>query len=105
MLSGRPAYHQIEFVDGNPQHLINLVRHYYENGPERLIDPDIKDQIDSRSFHTFKEIAYQCISFVSRERPTMDTIIDKLEDAIDFQVSATLHLTMLKKTPFQKAGK
>ncbi|KAL7617429.1 hypothetical protein Lser_V15G03241 [Lactuca serriola] len=85
MLSGRPAYHQIEFVDGNPQHLINLVRRYYENGPERLIDPDIKDQIDTRSFHTFKEIAYQCISFVSRERPTMDTIIDKLEDAIDFQ--------------------
>nr|KAJ0226063.1 hypothetical protein LSAT_V11C100035040 [Lactuca sativa] len=90
MLSGRPAYHQIEFVDGNPQHLINLVRHYYENGPERLIDPDIKDQIDSRSFHTFKEIAYQCISFVSRERPTMDTIIDKLEDAIDFHVSALI---------------
>ncbi|XP_023749639.1 uncharacterized protein LOC111897889 [Lactuca sativa] len=85
MLSGRPAYQQLKFVDDNPQHLINLVRHYYENGPERLIDPDIKDQIDSRSFHTFKEIAYQCISFVSRERPTMDTIIDKLEDAIDFQ--------------------
>ncbi|CAH1440947.1 unnamed protein product [Lactuca virosa] len=81
----RPAYHQIEFVDGNPQHLINLVRQYYENGPERLIDPDIKDQIDIRSFHTFKEIAYKCISFISSERPTMYTIINKMEHAIYFQ--------------------
>ena len=90
MLSGRPAYCPITFVDNNPQHLINLVRRYYENGPEKLIDPDIKDHIDSRSFHAFKEIAYQSISFISKERPTMDTIIDKIEDAIDFQASAII---------------
>ncbi|KAI3739455.1 hypothetical protein L2E82_29859 [Cichorium intybus] len=85
MLSGRLAYKQTTFVDGNPQYLINLVRYYYENGPEKFIDPDIRDEIDNRSFHTFKEVAYQCISFISRERPTMEMIIDKIEDAIDFQ--------------------
>ncbi|KAI3510934.1 hypothetical protein L1887_18075 [Cichorium endivia] len=85
MLSGRLAYDLIKFVDGNPQFLINLVRHYYENGPEKFIDPDIRDEIDSRSFHTFKEVAYQCISFISRERPTMEIVIEKIEDAIDFQ--------------------
>ncbi|XP_023772817.1 cysteine-rich receptor-like protein kinase 43 [Lactuca sativa] len=85
ILSGRPAYKPTKFVDGNPQFLINLVRRYYNDEPEKLIDPAIKNQVDSRCFNMFKDLAYQCISLESEERPTMETIIDTLEDAIDFQ--------------------
>ncbi|CAH1427462.1 unnamed protein product [Lactuca virosa] len=80
------AYHRRSFGDGNPQPLINLVRRYYNNGLEELIDPLIRDQIDSRCFHIFKELAYQCISYNVKERPTMETVIERIEDAMDFQV-------------------
>ncbi|CAI9269222.1 unnamed protein product [Lactuca saligna] len=85
ILSGAMSYVPTKFVDGSPQYLINLVRRYYNEGPEKLFDPIIKDQVGSRCFHIFKELAYQCISLNSKERPTMDTIIDRIEDAMDFQ--------------------
>ncbi|KAL7617431.1 hypothetical protein Lser_V15G03247 [Lactuca serriola] len=88
ILSGTLSYVRTNFVDGSPQFLINLVRRYYNEGPEKLIDPVIRDQVDNRCFHIFKELAYQCISLNSKERPTMDTIIDRIEDAMDFQVSS-----------------
>ncbi|GKC34768.1 protein kinase, ATP binding site-containing protein [Tanacetum coccineum] len=86
MLRGMPAWHRRSFGRDKPQPLINLVRRYYDNGKDLLIDPQIKAQIDKNSFHTFIEIAYRCISFNSKERPTMEMITDKIEEALDFQV-------------------
>nr|GEV02726.1 protein kinase, ATP binding site-containing protein [Tanacetum cinerariifolium] len=86
MLSGMPAWHRRSFGHDKPQPLINLVRRYYDYGKDLLIDPQIKAQIDKNSFHTFIEIAYRCISFNSNERPTMEMIADKIEEALDFQV-------------------
>ncbi|KAL7616039.1 hypothetical protein Lser_V15G04237 [Lactuca serriola] len=85
LLSGMLAFYRKSFGDGKPQHLISLVRRYYKNGLEKLIDPFIRDEIDSRCFYTFKELAFQCISHKSEERPTMETIIERIEDALDFQ--------------------
>ncbi|GJV39913.1 protein kinase, ATP binding site-containing protein [Tanacetum coccineum] len=87
MLTGMLAWYRRKIGDGKPRPLINLVRRYYDYGKELLIDPQIKDQIDNRSFQTFIETAYQCISFNSKERPTMEMITDKIEEALDFQVS------------------
>ncbi|GJZ84722.1 protein kinase, ATP binding site-containing protein [Tanacetum coccineum] len=86
MLSGMPAWRVKSFGHDKPQPLINLVRRYYDYGKDLLIDPQIKAQIDKSSFHTFIEIAYRCISFNSKERPAMETIADKIEEALDFQV-------------------
>ncbi|GJU96191.1 protein kinase, ATP binding site-containing protein [Tanacetum coccineum] len=86
MLSGMPAYQLRKIGDDERRPLINLVRRYYDYGKELLIDHQIKDQIDKSSFQTFIETAYQCISFNSKERPTMETIADKIEEALDFQV-------------------
>ncbi|GJS19724.1 protein kinase, ATP binding site-containing protein [Tanacetum coccineum] len=87
MLSGMLAWYRRKIRDDKPQPLINLVRRYYDYGKELLIDPEIKDQIDNRSFQTYIETAYQCISFNAKERPTMEMIVDKIEEALDFQVS------------------
>ncbi|KAI3510465.1 hypothetical protein L1887_17480 [Cichorium endivia] len=85
LVSGMLAYHRKSFGDGEPQPLINLVRRYYKDGLEKLIDPLIRDQIDSHCFYTFKELAFECISLKLEERPTMDTIMERIEDAMDFQ--------------------
>ncbi|PWA76459.1 hypothetical protein CTI12_AA219700 [Artemisia annua] len=86
MLSGMLAWYRKSFGRDKRQPLINLVRRYYDYGKDLLIDPQIKDQIDNSSFHTFFEIAYQCISFNSKERPRMETIVDKIEEALEYQV-------------------
>ncbi|GJV32869.1 protein kinase, ATP binding site-containing protein [Tanacetum coccineum] len=85
MLSGMPAYYQRKIGDDKSQPLINLVRRYYDYGKDLLIDYQIKDQIDKNSLHTFVEIAYRCISFISKERPTMEMIADKIEEALELQ--------------------
>ncbi|GJU78642.1 protein kinase, ATP binding site-containing protein [Tanacetum coccineum] len=87
MLSRLMAYRRKHFGDGKPQYLINLVRRYYTGGLDILMDPLIKDQTDTRSFLTFQEIAYECISINYKERPTMEMIIDQVEEALGYQVS------------------
>ncbi|XP_023745371.1 putative receptor-like protein kinase At5g39000 [Lactuca sativa] len=84
MLSGMLVYSRRNIGDDKPQSLINFVRRYYHTSLDKLIDPYIKDEIDSRSFETFKEISYQCISFNLMERPTMDTVIARLEEALSY---------------------
>nr|GFD44942.1 protein kinase, ATP binding site-containing protein [Tanacetum cinerariifolium] len=61
--SGMLVYHNRSIGDGQPQNLTNLVRHYYDDGLESLIDPSIRDHIADRSFRVFMEIAFKCISF------------------------------------------
>ncbi|CAI9263035.1 unnamed protein product [Lactuca saligna] len=85
MLSGMLAYQRKSIGDNQQQTLINLVRRYYDDGLDILIDPQIRDQINSRSFHVFKEIAYQCISWNLKDRPTMDKIIKSIEESLDIQ--------------------
>ncbi|CAH1427460.1 unnamed protein product [Lactuca virosa] len=73
--------------DQKPQTLMNLVRIYYHDGLDKLIDPLIRNQIDDHSFRIFKEVACQCITFKSKDRPKMDNIIQCIEEALDVQVS------------------
>ncbi|GJV26300.1 protein kinase, ATP binding site-containing protein [Tanacetum coccineum] len=87
ILSGMLAWYRRKIRDDKPRPLINLVRRHFDYGKELLIDPEINDQIYNHSFQTFIATAYQCISFNSKERPTMEMIADKIEEAIDFQVS------------------
>ncbi|GKE18409.1 protein kinase, ATP binding site-containing protein, partial [Tanacetum coccineum] len=88
MLTGMLAYYVMTIEDdAEPQFLINLVRRYFDDGLDMLVDPSIKYEMDRRSFHTFKYVAYECISLDSKDRPTMDNIIERLEEALEFQVS------------------
>ncbi|KAL4587863.1 hypothetical protein LXL04_000737 [Taraxacum kok-saghyz] len=86
VLSGMLVYREGRIGDER-QFLMNTVRRYHQNEPDKVIDPYIRDQINSRSFDTFKEIAYQCISLTLRERPKLDTVIKKLEEALIIQIS------------------
>ncbi|CAH1441030.1 unnamed protein product [Lactuca virosa] len=86
VLNGTFAYIPRSFGDNQQkQTLISLVRRYYEDGLDNFIDSDIRDQVNIRSFHIFKEIAYQCISWNLEDRPTMKTIIKRIQEALDIQ--------------------
>ncbi|GJZ53138.1 protein kinase, ATP binding site-containing protein [Tanacetum coccineum] len=79
---------QKEFGDAKPQTNVKFgPAFYYDDGLDKLIDPFIRDQIVRRSLLTFEEMAYKCISFNTKDRPTMDKIIKTIEDALFIQVS------------------
>ncbi|KAL4561504.1 hypothetical protein LXL04_033671 [Taraxacum kok-saghyz] len=81
ILSGMLVYRE----NNEQQLLMTSVRRYYKKEPHKVIDPHIRDQIDSGSFDAFQEIAYQCISFNLSERPTMDKVIERIEEALSIQ--------------------
>ncbi|PWA67718.1 Protein kinase, ATP binding site-containing protein [Artemisia annua] len=85
LLSGMLAYHQRKLEGGKHIPLINIVRRYYDYKPDLIIDPLIRDQIDNRSFNAYREVAFRCISFNSKERPTMEMIVDQVEEALELQ--------------------
>ncbi|XP_071718478.1 receptor-like protein kinase ANXUR2 [Rutidosis leptorrhynchoides] len=86
ILSGLPAKEEFHRTLHNgtyskSRNLIYLVRQDFES----LIDPNIRDQIDDHSLDTFKEIAYKCISYNTKDRPTMSKIVKRLEEALYIQ--------------------
>ncbi|PWA81129.1 jacalin-like lectin domain-containing protein [Artemisia annua] len=88
LFCGTLAYVDMKIGDDEPLRLINLVRRYYNvDGLNTLIDRQIRDQIDRRSLDTFKETAYRCISYNLNDRPSMDTIVKRITEALDIHVS------------------
>ncbi|GJW03474.1 protein kinase, ATP binding site-containing protein, partial [Tanacetum coccineum] len=85
LLSGMLAYNRRRLENGKPKPLINIVRRYYDHKPDLIIDPLIRDEIDNHSFTAYREVALQCISFNSKERPTMEMIVDRVEEALELQ--------------------
>ncbi|KAL7617910.1 hypothetical protein Lser_V15G03271 [Lactuca serriola] len=86
IMSGMLVYRERRIGDER-QFLMNMVRRYHQNNSDKVIDPHIRDQIKSSSFMTYKEIAYQCISFNLMERPTLCTVITKIEEALINQLN------------------
>ncbi|KAL4587859.1 hypothetical protein LXL04_000733 [Taraxacum kok-saghyz] len=95
ILSGTLVYRGISIGDKR-QSLINTVRRYNKNEPEKVLDPCMKHQIKWGSFDKFKEIAYQCISLSLTERPTLDNVIMQLEAALNIQISTPAEPSMIK---------
>ncbi|GJX73845.1 protein kinase, ATP binding site-containing protein, partial [Tanacetum coccineum] len=54
MLTGMLVYDERSIRDVEPQKMIQLVRRYYNVGPDNIIDPHIRDQIDRLSLHMVK---------------------------------------------------
>ncbi|CAI9269166.1 unnamed protein product [Lactuca saligna] len=106
MSSGMLAYAKC-FGETKEQYLMDLVRSYYEDDQkddelEKLIDPILKGHVDMRSFRMFNEIAYECVNLSLKERPTMERIIRKIEQAMDLQnIYAISSITTRKLESFR----
>ncbi|GKB96919.1 protein kinase, ATP binding site-containing protein [Tanacetum coccineum] len=102
MVSGILAYKRISFDDGKPQPLIHLVRRYYNKELEKLVDPDIRDQVKGRSLHILADIAYRCLSFSTKERPSMSKIIKSIENALHIQDRGDASITTIQSHQYRR---
>ncbi|GKD90654.1 kinase-like domain, phloem protein 2-like protein [Tanacetum coccineum] len=60
--------------------------HYREKTLDGIIDPDIRKQMDPRSFNIFAETAYECLNAQQSQRPNIDQIVTRLEKALELQL-------------------
>nr|GEW75914.1 protein kinase-like domain, phloem protein 2-like protein [Tanacetum cinerariifolium] len=70
----------------NNKYLASLaITHYKEKRLNEIINWDLWEQMDSRSFHMFTEIAYECLNEERSQRPDIDEIVTRLEKALEHQ--------------------
>ncbi|KAI3683030.1 hypothetical protein L1987_83506 [Smallanthus sonchifolius] len=67
--------------------LMNDVRKYHDANPKRLVDFDIRDQVDNKSLLAYIEVAYKCISFNVKDSRSMNRIVKTIEKLLSFQVN------------------
>lgn len=83
VLCGRPC---LPKVGNESRDLVSLAQTCYEQGNlNDIIHHDLRKQMDSDSFNTFSEIAYQCLNKERKQRPTMGLVVEKLEKALELQ--------------------
>ncbi|XP_071704125.1 serine/threonine-protein kinase TIO-like [Rutidosis leptorrhynchoides] len=83
VLCGRLSYMNVQ---DNRRYLDQLARSSYkEHKLEEIIDPSLKDKIDSNSLFTYSKIAYECLLINRPERPAIATVVKQLKDALKFQ--------------------
>ncbi|XP_071702087.1 receptor-like protein kinase FERONIA [Rutidosis leptorrhynchoides] len=81
VLCGRLCF----FMDGKGKQrlLPQLAQSYYKkNKLNRIIDPTLREYMDSNSMKKFSRIAYQCLLDDREGRPSMDLVLQELERAL-----------------------
>nr|XP_043607744.1 receptor-like protein kinase HERK 1 isoform X1 [Erigeron canadensis] len=79
------------FINVNNEHrfLPPLAQRYCKLGKiDEIMDPVLKNQIDSDSLNKFSKIAFQCLQNNRKRRPSMSMVVKKLEElerALEFQ--------------------
>ncbi|KAJ9556468.1 hypothetical protein OSB04_011082 [Centaurea solstitialis] len=83
VLCGRLAY---ETYEDNKQLLGPFARYHYEVGKlNDIIDPILREQMNPDSLEEFSVIAYQCLEKHRSKRPTMNQVVQKLEQVLGLQ--------------------
>ncbi|PWA59709.1 serine/threonine/dual specificity protein kinase, catalytic domain-containing protein [Artemisia annua] len=60
-----------------------LAKEFYERRRlDEIIDPSLKEHLNSDSMNKFSAIAYRCLHDDRRHRPTMDLVVKELEDLL-----------------------
>nr|XP_043611742.1 uncharacterized protein LOC122583401 [Erigeron canadensis] len=75
----------------NKWYFADLARHHYEEKTlDKMIDPDLRQQMDSQSLHIFSEAAYWCLKEKREQRLNTSQLIKKLEKALEHQLKHEL---------------
>ncbi|KAK9048136.1 hypothetical protein SSX86_032901 [Deinandra increscens subsp. villosa] len=90
ILCGRVAYDPV-YIKENDKGLAHIARQCYDDKTiETIMDPKLKEDIFASnkgpgkySLDTFLKIAYRCLGEAA-QRPTMETVIEELESALNF---------------------
>ncbi|GJW55301.1 kinase-like domain, phloem protein 2-like protein [Tanacetum coccineum] len=59
------------------------IAHYREKKLEKIIDLELRKQMDLQSFTMFAEIAYECLDEEQSRRPNIDDVVPRLEKALE----------------------
>nr|XP_043637918.1 receptor-like protein kinase FERONIA [Erigeron canadensis] len=82
VLSGRRAYAK----DGAGRYLASVATSHYEEGKlDEIIDPHIRNQMHPQSFKIFSDTAYDCLKKDREQRPDMEKVAKRLENAWELQ--------------------
>ncbi|XP_076910821.1 receptor-like protein kinase FERONIA [Bidens hawaiensis] len=96
VLSGRVAYDLI-YLGENNMGLAPIARRRFNEGTlKELLDPKIIEEDGDHlftinrgpnqdSFDTFSKIAYRCLAETQAKRPTMEAVIEELQNALNLQ--------------------
>nr|KAJ0220112.1 hypothetical protein LSAT_V11C200070770 [Lactuca sativa] len=86
VLCGRSCFMN---VNDERRFLAKLALSCYKKGNlNDIIDIDLKKQMNSDSLNMFSEIAYLCLQDDPKQRPSMGWVVEKLEKALQLQVSS-----------------
>lgn len=86
ILCGRLA--SIDHYQDERRLLSSLALKYFEQDRlDEIIHPNLKFQMKADSLEIYSMVAYQCLKNNRRERPTMEWVVEKLEKALELQVS------------------
>jgi len=58
---------------------------YQEQTLETIIDIRLRHQMKRKTFETFVTLAYQCLERDRKQRPSMDSVVRRLETALEYQ--------------------
>nr|GEX44615.1 protein kinase, ATP binding site-containing protein [Tanacetum cinerariifolium] len=83
--------------EGGVRPLIRLFQSCKDIGLDKFIDPVIRHEVGGRSFHIIKEIAYKCISYNIKGRPTMDRIVKMIQEALDIHNQEVASTSIFKR--------
>ncbi|KAI3777527.1 hypothetical protein L1987_47327 [Smallanthus sonchifolius] len=64
-------------------------KHYKEKTLDKMINSDLRTEMNSDSLSTFSTIAYQCLKKRTEDRPTMSLVVKAIEKALDYQQAST----------------
>ncbi|KAJ0680412.1 putative protein kinase RLK-Pelle-CrRLK1L-1 family [Helianthus annuus] len=67
-------------------------KHYLMETLHMMIDPDLRNEMNSDSLRTFSTIAYQCLEGRIEDRPTMSFVVEALEKAFFYQQESSEYL-------------
>ncbi|KAL8229588.1 hypothetical protein R6Q57_014488 [Mikania cordata] len=73
-------------VNSERRFLAPLARRYYDKGKlHEIINPVMKEQLNSGCLNRISEIAYQCLLKDREKRPSMGVVAMKLKEALQVQ--------------------
>lgn len=63
-----------------------LAKEFYERKRlNEIVDPSLKEHLNSESMNKFSEIAYRCLHYERRQRPRMDLVVKELEKLLKIE--------------------
>ncbi|PWA57960.1 C2 domain, Formin, FH2 domain, Protein-tyrosine phosphatase-like protein [Artemisia annua] len=63
-----------------------LAKEFYERKRlDEIVDPSLKEHLNSDSMNKFSEIAYRCLHYDRKQRPRMDLVVKELENLLKIE--------------------